>query len=115
MIFFYTEKKISLDKRGVKKQNFFYQGGVNRVSCRRGDSDFALQEGGNGTLPPPCPRVIVLARTYPGRYHDYYLYVHSVQYTHQGRARYMEASAGFTSSSVSPQARHRRRKSLNPG
>ncbi len=27
------------------------------MSCRRGDSDFALQEGGNGTLPPPCPRV----------------------------------------------------------
>ncbi len=27
------------------------------MSCRRGDSDFTLQEGGNGTLPPPCPRM----------------------------------------------------------
>ncbi len=26
--------------------------GVNKVSCRRGDSDFALQEGGIGTSPP---------------------------------------------------------------
>ena len=25
------------------------------MSCRRGDSDFTLQEGGNGTLPPPMP------------------------------------------------------------
>ncbi len=30
------------------------------MSCRRGDSDFTLQEGGNGTLPPPMP-------TYDGR------------------------------------------------
>ncbi len=28
------------------------RGGVNQVSCRRGDLDFTLQEGGNGTLPP---------------------------------------------------------------
>ncbi len=55
MIFIYTGKKISFDKRGVKKQKFFCQGGVNRVSGRRGDSDFALQEGGNRTLPPPMP------------------------------------------------------------
>ncbi len=27
------------------------------MSGRRGDSDFTLQEGGNGTLPPPCPRM----------------------------------------------------------
>ncbi len=25
------------------------------MSGRRGDSDFTLQEGGNGTLPPPMP------------------------------------------------------------
>ncbi len=34
---------------------FLGQWGVNIVSCRREDSDFTLQEGGNGTLPPPMP------------------------------------------------------------
>ncbi len=43
--------KIILTKGGLEK-NFFCQGGVNGVSGRRGDSDFALQEGGNVTLPP---------------------------------------------------------------
>ena len=43
-------KKIT---KGVNK-NFFETWGVNEVSCRRGDSDFTLQEGGNDTL-PPCP------------------------------------------------------------
>ncbi len=33
------------------------KGGVNKVSCRRGDSDFSLQEGGNGTLSPPHAHV----------------------------------------------------------
>ncbi len=63
MIFIYTGEKNSFDKRGVKKQNFFCQGGVNRVSGRRGDSDFALQEGGNGTLPPPHAHVCLYHRT----------------------------------------------------
>ncbi len=40
--------------------NFFLtQGEVNKVSCRRGDSDFTLQEGGSGTLPPPHAHVCV--------------------------------------------------------
>ncbi len=33
------------------------QGGVNKVSCRSGELDLTLQEGGNGTLPPLCPRM----------------------------------------------------------
>ncbi len=47
-------KKFLVTKGGPIKK-FFVQGGVNKVSCRRGDSDFTLQEGGNGTLPPPMP------------------------------------------------------------
>ncbi len=27
------------------------------MSSRRGDWDFTLQEGGNGSSPPPCPRM----------------------------------------------------------
>ncbi len=50
-------KKILRTKGGSIKK-FLGQGGVNKVSGRRGDSDFTLQEGGNGTLPPPtCPRM----------------------------------------------------------
>ncbi len=44
--------KIFLWQRGG---HFFFlqtRGGVNKVSCRRGDLDFTLQEGGNNTLPP---------------------------------------------------------------
>ncbi len=33
------------------------------MSSRRGDSDFALQEGGN---PPPCPLMFVWHKTYQG-------------------------------------------------
>ncbi len=43
-------------------KNFLETRGVNKVSCRRGDLDFTLQEGGNGTLSPPhahvCDRMI---------------------------------------------------------
>ena len=46
--------KFSCDKGGSIK-NFLTPRGVNEVSCRRGDSDFTLREGGNGTLPPPMP------------------------------------------------------------
>ncbi len=38
--------------KGGSIKKFSRQGGVNKVSGRRGDSDFTLQEGGNGTLPP---------------------------------------------------------------
>ncbi len=37
---------------GQKGGNYLDSWGVNKVSCRRGDSDFALHEGGNDTLPP---------------------------------------------------------------
>ncbi len=45
-------KKFSLNKGGVNKKFSWDKGGVNKVSGRRGDLDYTLQEGGNGTLPP---------------------------------------------------------------
>ena len=42
----------SCEKGGVNRKISGNKGGVNKVSCRRGDSDFTLKEGGNGTLPP---------------------------------------------------------------
>ncbi len=59
VIYNYTGKKFSFDKRGVKKQNFFCQGG-SIVSGRRGESDFALQEGVTVPFPPSCPRVYLI-------------------------------------------------------
>ncbi len=50
----YWGENFLLTKGGGQKK-FLLPWGVNRVSGRRGDSDFALQEEGNGTLPPPMP------------------------------------------------------------
>ena len=52
-------KKFLVTKGGSIKKFLGTRGGVNKVSGRRGDSDFTLQEGGNGTLPPPCPRMVL--------------------------------------------------------
>ncbi len=56
VIFLYIlEKKFSGQARGV-----------NKVSCRRGDSDFTLQEGGNGILPPMPTYGPFYGRVLPG-------------------------------------------------
>ncbi len=48
-------KKFLMTKGGSIKK-FLRQWGVNKVYGRRWDSDFTLQEGGNGTLSiPPLP------------------------------------------------------------
>ena len=53
--------KVILGKALLAPGKFLFgKRGVNKVSVKRGDSDFSLQEGSNGTVPhrsPLCPRM----------------------------------------------------------
>ncbi len=48
--YFQYGKKILITKGFLKKIS--WDKGVSKVSGRRGDLDFTLREGGNGTFPP---------------------------------------------------------------